>query len=96
MSYVFSGTSKNAAAIEEWVKKIRRGTFSSLYSTFGADVPVSLDDVTYLTQTDVKVIARWDVCSGKNKGPQDGGFYFAWTLKAGRGHALFVRGLRLL
>ena len=34
------------------------GSFRSLYSTFGTDATVSLDDVTYLTQTDVKVIAR--------------------------------------
>ena len=58
MSYVFSGTCENTAAIEEWVKKIRRGPHSSLFSTFGAEAPEFLDDVSYLTQTDVKIIAR--------------------------------------
>ena len=113
MSYVFSGTCENTAAIEEWVKKIRRGPHSSLYSTFGAEAPESLDDVSYLTQTDVKIIARelgvnfyeyfpatsnrsarWEVCSGNKKGPENGGFYFAWTRRDGRGHSLLVRGLK--
>ena len=57
-SYVLSGTCKNIAAIEEWVRKIRRGPHSSLYKTFGAQVPESLDDTSYLTRTDVKIIAR--------------------------------------
>ena len=57
-SHVLSGTCKNIAAIEEWVRKIRRGPHSSLYKTFGAQVPESLDDTSYLTRTDVKIIAR--------------------------------------
>ena len=57
-SYILSGTCKNIAVIEEWVRKIRCGPHSSLYKTFGAQVPESLDDTSYLTRTDVKIIAR--------------------------------------
>ena len=46
------------SAVEEWVKKIRRGPHGSLYRTFDAIVPDSLDDVSYLTRTDIRISAR--------------------------------------
>ena len=45
------------SAVEEWVKKIRRGPHGSLYRTFDAIVPDSLD-VSYLTRTDIRISAR--------------------------------------
>ena len=58
LSYVLSGTCQNVPAVEEWVKKIQRGPHSSLYRTFDALVPDSLDDVSYLTRTDIQIIVR--------------------------------------
>ena len=46
------------SAAEEWVKKIRSGRHGSLYRKFEAIVPDSLDDVSYLTRTDIRFIAR--------------------------------------
>ena len=57
LSYVLSVTCKNGAAIEQWARKIARGSHSSLYNTFGAHVPESLDDTSYLTSTDIKINA---------------------------------------
>ena len=46
------------SAAEEWVKKIRSGPHFSLYRKFEAIVPDSLDDVSYLTRTDIRFISR--------------------------------------
>ena len=100
LSYVLSGTCQNVAAVEEWVKKIRRGPHSSLYRTFDAIVPDSLDDVSYLTRTDIRIIARelginlYEYFASTNKRPARWEVYSGNKKGADRGGVYFAFTLK--
>ena len=81
---------------EEWVKKVRRDPHSSLYRTFDAIVPDSLDDVSYLSRTDIRSIARelginsYEYFAGTNKRPARWEVYSGNKKGADRGGVYFA------
>ena len=101
LSVILTGSIKAAVAIQDWVRKIRKGRFAYMYDEYADELPTDGPGDTYfISRTDTRVIARelgvtiyeyfeqsreWIVYRGCHKGPTHGSIYLACRYLESRG-----------